>query len=138
MVILAAGNGKSITNNLIMHLTKEDFELEFYRTTGNGGQNRNKVSSACRIYHRPSGCVATCDDERDQLQNKKIAFERLVAQDKFLIWLKRQHYVKLGNQLSDEQIEKKVEDMLDIRNLKIETKENGKWVETSIDKLIGL
>jgi protein subunit release factor B len=127
-----------INNSPIVHLTKDDFEIEFYRSGGNGGQNVNKVATACRIYHRPSGCVTTCEEERLQLQNKRRAFEKLVAQPKFMEWLKRQHFIKLGKQMSEAQIERQVEEMMDVKNLKFEIKENGKWVEIGLDKLIGL
>ena len=120
----------------IVHLTKKDFELTFYRGSGNGGQNRNKVSSCCRIRHPASGCVATCEEERDQMQNRKIAFMRLVEQPKFKLWLTKEHNIRMGKILSDEAIEKKVDEMMDIGNIKIEVKEEGKWKEVDIAKYI--
>jgi len=120
----------------VVHLTKKDFELEFYRGTGNGGQNRNKVSSCCRIRHIASGAVASCEEQRDQIQNRKTAFMRLTEDIKFKMWLTREHYTKLGQMLSEEQIKAKVEEQMDIRNLKIEVKEQGKWKEVSIDEYI--
>ena len=120
----------------IVHLTKKDFELEFYRGTGNGGQNRNKVSSCCRIRHSASGAVATCEEQRDQIQNRRIAFTRLTEQLKFKMWLTREHYVKLGQMLSEEQIRAKVDEQMELKNLKIEIKEDGKWKEVSIDEYI--
>ena len=120
----------------IIHLTKKDFELEFYIGSGKGGQNRNKVSSCCRIRHPASGCVATCEEERDQIQNRKIAFMRLVGQMKFKIWLTKEHNMKLGKILTDEQIDRKVEEMMDIGNIKIEVKEGGKWKEVDITEYI--
>ena len=125
-----------VENIPIIHLTKKDFELEFYRGTGNGGQNRNKVSSCCRIRHPASGTVATCEEQRDQIQNRRVAFTRLTEQLKFKMWLTREHYVKLGQMLSEEQIEAKVEEQMDVRNIKIEIKEDGKWKEVSIDEYI--
>ena len=120
----------------IVHLTKKDFELEFYRGTGNGGQNRNKVSSCCRIRHPASGAVATCEEQRDQIQNRRVAFTRLTEQLKFKIWLTREHYIKLGQMLSEEQIRAKVDEQMELKNLKIEIKEDGKWKEVSIDEYI--
>ena len=125
-----------VENIPVIHLTKKDFELEFYRGTGNGGQNRNKVSSCCRIRHPASGAVATCEEQRDQIQNRRVAFTRLTEQLKFKMWLTREHYTKLGQMLSEEQIKAKVEEQMDAKNLKIEIKEDGKWKEVSIDEYI--
>lgn len=120
----------------IIHLTKKDFELQFYRGTGNGGQKINKTEMCCRIYHRPSGCVATSEEERYQMQNRKIAFERLVSQPKFRVWLYRQHFVKLGQQKSDEQIEREIEQQMSFENIKIEIKKDGKWTEVDLHDFV--
>ena len=56
---------------------KEDLRIDFYRGSGKGGQNRNKRDTACRITHIPTGIATTCEEQRTQGQNKKIAFEKL-------------------------------------------------------------
>lgn len=57
----------------------EDLDLEFFRSGGKGGQNVNKVSSAVRIRHRPSGIVVSAQTERDQHQNRQVALSLLKA-----------------------------------------------------------
>jgi len=57
----------------------EDVETEFYRASSKGGQNVNKVSSAVRLRHKPTGIVVSCQTQRDQWQNKVTAFSILRA-----------------------------------------------------------
>lgn len=56
----------------------DDIRYEMFRSSGKGGQNINKVSTAVRAIHIPTGLVTVSMDQRSQLQNKKIAYLRLL------------------------------------------------------------
>jgi len=60
-------------------IPESDIEIEVYRSSGAGGQNVQKNSTAVRLTHRPTGMVVTCQDERSQLQNKLRALSILRA-----------------------------------------------------------
>jgi len=57
----------------------EDLVWDFFRAGGHGGQNVNKVSSAVRLTHKPTGLVITSQKERDQSKNREIALKILKA-----------------------------------------------------------
>lgn len=62
-----------------VNIPESDIEIEVYRSSGAGGQNVQKNSTAVRIHHKPTGMIVTCQDERSQLQNKLRAMSILRA-----------------------------------------------------------
>ncbi|QJB43421.1 peptide chain release factor 2 [Dolichospermum flos-aquae] len=77
-----------IDNTVKLDIPEKDLDISTTRSGGKGGQNVNKVETAVRIVHLPTGLAVRCTEERSQLQNKEKALARLKA--KLLIIAKEQ------------------------------------------------
>jgi protein subunit release factor A len=94
----------------VLTITIKDCDVQTFSAGGKGGQNQNKRSMGVRVIHRASGARGEARDERSQLQNKKLAFERMANTATFRHWVRLQH---AG-------VWERVEKELDPKNLDIE------------------
>jgi len=111
---------------LLFSVTKKDLRIETFKTGGSGGQGRDKRDTGVRITHPDSGAVASSSDSRQQSQNKKLAFRRLVETDKFKAWHRLETARYLGVAIDAEET---ADRGMNSENLKVEVKKGGKWVE---------
>ena len=117
-----------MAKELLFSVTAADCDWQYLRGTGPGGQKRNKTETKVRCVHRDSGAVGESDLTRSQHENKKIAFRKMVESKEFRLWHKLETARRLGDKLT---IEEKVNRAMEDRNLKIETRVDGKWTETN-------
>ncbi|MCH7745816.1 MAG: peptide chain release factor 1, partial [Chloroflexi bacterium] len=95
-----------------VEIKTEDIEIDIYHASGHGGQNVQKVATAVRITHKPTGLVATCQDERSQFKNKEKAM------------------AVLRSRLLDREIQKQKEEVTEARRLQVGSGDRSERVRT--------
>jgi protein subunit release factor B len=88
-----------------LEVLRKQVVVETYRSSGPGGQRKNKVETAVRLKHLPSGITVTATEHRSQAENRKLAFERLRAR---LIRMNRPRKMRLPTKLPAKAIEKRL------------------------------
>lgn len=91
-----------------MKLKKEDIKIDYFKSSGPGGQHKNKRFTAVRITHLSTGISVVCSKERSQSLNKKIALSRL--KEKVLLLSKKRKprvHVKMPQYLKEKILEGK-------------------------------
>jgi protein subunit release factor B len=114
----------------LFSVTAKDCEWSYTKGSGNGGQKKNKTSSAVHCMHRPSGAHGYSEASRSQADNKREAFEKMIESIEFQKWLNLEFMKKSGEM---DEIDRQVE--RELTKVKTEIKIDGKWTEVTVEQL---
>jgi len=107
------------------HVLNKQVVIETYRSSGPGGQRKNKVETAVRLKHLPSGMTVVATEHRSQSENRRLAFERL---RKRLIKLNRPQRRRMATSTPRTAIEKRMEQKrIRSKKKRLRQKESDDW-----------
>lgn len=115
---------------LLFSVTRKDLVVTWYKSSGSGGQKKNKTANACRIQHPESGALVTASERRERPANQAAALHRLVKHPKFRLW----HAQKFAELEQGRTLQEEVAKQMIPNNLRVDVKEKGCWVEESEKK----
>lgn len=118
-----------MAKQLVLSVTRNDCKWTTFKVGGAGGQHRDKTDAGVRCYHEPSKASGEASDSRSQWSNRRRAFRRMAESKEFRRWIYIQTATKT---LSEQEIERKVEEDMQAKNLLVEIGDGFNWVEEQL------